>query len=259
MKHEGFASGHQEGPTIHIRTTRVERLAAKYSYISGAAIAIGSDILEVLDDGSLIINGEEVSRKMDAGVNTTTFHGEVVTRTFRGSKQAIVIYDVPIGARSPIDSMDDDTAQYVQLRINTNIGMIFLEVNGSYPDNVGMMGNPKLEDSLMARDGSTNLLGLWNAFAEEWQVRNDEPQLFQDKNRPPQYPAGCRYEQSTPHPHQRGGFKSSRRRLLAYTEVTMRAATEACAGSLNGNKKKYCVDDVMATGHLELAEDPFYH
>ncbi len=257
MKHEGFASGHQEGPTIHIRTTRVERLAAKYSYISGAAIAIGSDILEVLDDGSLIINGEEVSRKMDEGVNTTTFHGEVVTRTFRGSKQAIVVYDIPIGARSPIDS----TAQSVQIRINTNIGMIFLEVNGIYPDNVGMMGNPKLKDSLMARDGSTDLQGLWNNFAEEWQVRNDEPQLFQDKNRTPQYPAGCRYEQSTPHPHQRGGSKSSRRRrlLAPHTEVTMRAATEACAGSLNDNKKKYCVDDVMATGHLELAEDPFYH
>jgi len=260
MKPQEFASGGQ-GPTIHIRTTRVERLAAKYSYISGAAIAIGSDILEVLDDGSLIINGE-VSRKMDDGVNnTTTFHGKVVTKTFRGSKHAIVVYDIPFGARSPIDSMDDDTtAQSVQIRINTSIGMIFLEVNGSYPDNVGMMGNPKLKDSLMARDGFTNLLGIWNTFAEEWQVRNDEPQLFQDKNRPPQYPAGCRYEQSPPHPHQRGGSKSStRRRLLAHTEVTMRAATEACAGSLNDNKKKYCVDDVMATGHLELAEDPFYH
>jgi hypothetical protein len=266
MKNEGFESG--QGPTIHIRTTRVDKVASKYSYISAAAIAMGSDILEVFDDGSLIINGEDVSSKMNDGANmpsTTTFNGEVVTKTFRGSKQAIVIYDIPLsGTRSPFNSSmsGDNTAKSVQIRINTIIGMIFLEVNGSYPDNVGMMGNPKLKDALMARDGFTNLLGTsWNSFAEEWQVRDDEPQLFQDKNRAPQYPAGCRYEQSNHHPHHLGGDSksNSRRRLLSDVEVTVEDANEACAGSLDGSKKKYCVSDVMATGYLELAKDPFYH
>ncbi len=146
MKNEGFESG--QGPTIHIRTTRVDKVAAKYSYISAAAIAMGSDIFEVFDDGSLIINGEDVSSKMNDGANmpsTTTFNGEVVTKTFRGSKQAIAIYGIPLsGTRSPFNSSmsGDDTAQSVQIRINTIMGMIFLEVNGFCPDNVGMMGNP---------------------------------------------------------------------------------------------------------------------
>jgi hypothetical protein len=92
-------------------------------------------------------------------------------------------------------------------------------------------------------------------------VRDDEPQLFQDKNRAPQYPAGCRYEQSNHHPHHLGGDSksNSRRRLLSDVEVTVEDANEACAGSLDGSKKKYCVSDVMATGYLELAKDPFYH
>ena len=269
MKSPEIVSG--QGPTIHIRTTRVDKVGAKYSYISGAAIAMGSDILEVLDDASLIINGDDVSSKMDDGDNmpsTTTFNGKVVTKTFRGSKQAIVVYDIPLSdTKSPLKlSMSDDTAQSVQIRINTIIGMIFVEVIGSYPDNVGMMGNPNLKDALMARDGVTNLLGTsWNSFAEEWQVRDDEPKLFQDQNRAPQYPAGCRYQQSHRLPNRlrgRGHSKSkNRRRLLSDVEVTVTKgdAIEACAGSLDGSKKESCVDDVMATGYLGLAEDPFYH
>lgn len=54
-----------------------------------------------------------------------------------------------------------------------------------------------------------------------------------------------------------------RRRLLddkdasTPTLVTIEAAIEACAASI-GEKKEFCVDDVMAIGDLELAKDPFY-
>jgi hypothetical protein len=40
--------------------------------------------------------------------------------------------------------------------------------------------------------------------------------------------------------------------------VTLDVATEACTKAV-GNMKEFCVEDVMATGDLELAEDPFYN
>jgi hypothetical protein len=41
-------------------------------------------------------------------------------------------------------------------------------------------------------------------------------------------------------------------------DVGIDLATESCADAAV-HKKDFCVDDVMATGDLELAEDPFYN
>ena len=54
----GFASG--LGLDVHIRTTRVNNPHMDYSYISGAAVKIGPDVLEVSEDGALIVNGDLV-------------------------------------------------------------------------------------------------------------------------------------------------------------------------------------------------------
>lgn len=83
-----------------------------------------------------------------------------------------------------------------------------------------------------------------------------EPKLFQE-NRIPQYPAGCRYEtkQSTKRLRRR-------RRLMELKEdeevVTIETATDACSKA-SGRQKEFCIGDIMATGDLELAQDPFYH
>ena len=52
----------QEGMDLHIRITRIDNGRQSYSYISGAALRrrIGTDdVLELSDDGSLLINGKE--------------------------------------------------------------------------------------------------------------------------------------------------------------------------------------------------------
>jgi hypothetical protein len=87
-----------------------------------------------------------------------------------------------------------------------------------------------------------------------------EPNLFQEK-RFPQYPQGCVYESST-------SFKKKktmlRRRLLldSVDEAALEMdARKACAKSVGDDTimNQFCFDDVMATGDIELAEDPFYH
>ena len=60
---ESFASG--LGLEVHIRTTRVDRsVNMAYSYISGAAVRIGSDVLEVLESGMLLINGDAATAQL---------------------------------------------------------------------------------------------------------------------------------------------------------------------------------------------------
>ena len=88
-------------------------------------------------------------------------------------------------------------------------------------------------------------------------MRAEEAKLFQEQ-RAPQHPAACRYESELTKPRLR------RRRLMdsgsvsdSFGSVELDAAERACAHAAS-SKKMFCVDDVMATKDLELAEDPFY-
>ena len=253
MASKEFADG--LGIDVHIRTTRVDNPRMSYSYISGTAVKIGTDILEVQDDGSIIVNGEDEFLLKDAEAETagTTFAGYPITKTMKGTKRNIFVYDLALD----VDGGDKS----IEIRVNLKTGMIFVDVSGSFPeDTVGLLGSPH-HDALLARDGKTDLTGDWNTFGEEWQVQSDEPKLFQDKNRVPQHPAGCIYESQQVKSNLR-----HRRRLMVDSAGTgsdeeataVEAAEKACVRA-TGEKKQFCIDDVMATGDLELAEDSFYN
>merc|ERR1719215_2351146 len=67
-----FASG--SGIFVHIRTTRMEGRLLSYSYVSGAAVMIGEDVLEVQEDGTLIVNGKRfTSSHIDDKANADAF------------------------------------------------------------------------------------------------------------------------------------------------------------------------------------------
>jgi len=255
MASKEFADG--LGIDVHIRTTRVDNPRMSYSYISGTAVKIGTDILEVQDDGSIIVNGEDEFLLKDAEAETagTTFAGYPITKTMKGTKRNIFVYDLALD----VDGGDKS----IEIRVNLKTGMIFVDVAGSFPkDTVGLLGSPH-HDALLARDGKTDLTGDWNTFGEEWQVQSDEPKLFQDKNRVPQHPAGCIYESQQVKSNLR---HRHRRRLMVDSAGTgsdeeataVEAAEKACVRA-TGEKKQFCIDDVMATGDLELAEDSFYN
>jgi len=228
-----FSSG--AGLDIHIRTTRVDKAkGVGYSYISGVAVKLGTDVLEVMDDGKLIVNGKPVS-------NPINFAGYPISKTFKGTHQKIIIYDLDV-------TTDKAVSKPIQIRVNTNAGMLFVDISGRFPDSAGLLGPPSDDKRMLARDGETDLFDEWNSFGEEWQVRNDEPKLFQEK-RAPQYPQGCVYESNE--------SKSLRRRLSMDSGVTTAEAEAACSGS-KGRSKEFCIADVMATGMVDIAEDEFY-
>jgi hypothetical protein len=237
MKSPSFASG--LGLDIHIRTTRIDNAHISYSYISAAAVRIGTDVLEAKDDGSILINGLPLAE------NGTTFAGFPVIKTIKGSKKKIFVYDLILG--------EDDKS--IQIRANLKTGMLFVDMIGNFKDSVGLMGRAgTTKGFLLARDGMTNLAGEWNTFGEEWQVQSkNEPKLFAE-NRAPQHPAGCLYQSQ----QQTNAYL--RRRLMddsMNAAMTIELAAKACE-NLIGRKKDFCISDVMATGDLELAEDPFY-
>ena len=245
MKSADFANG--SGLDIHIRTTRIDNInSGGYSYISGVAIRIGSDILEWTDTGSVFANGDNVSDpfREDPSKGTVTIAGFILKKTMRGKKRNIMVYDLILSEGSSI-----------QVRLNTKIGMLFVDVKGLFQDSVGLLGTQDDEGhGALARDGQTNLSGLWNSFGEEWQVRDYEAKLFK-LHRDPQYPAGCHY-----HSKLSKGVHL-RRRLLesgnTNAAIDIDGANIACVDA-SERMKGFCIDDVMATGDVDLAEEPFY-
>ncbi len=241
----GFASG--LGLHVHIRTTRVSNPHVDYSFISAASVMIGNDILEVSDAGKLVINGNSINVPYSSTSSVISFAGTYALKaSVKGRQKRIVIYDLDFG---------DDGG--IQIRANTKTGMINVDVSKAFQDSEGLLGAaPKgsTKVPLLGRDGVTDFNGYWNNYGEEWQVNDSDPKLFQDTDRFPQFPKGCIYEEAVLD----GAKKSLRRRLMEdASRVSLEAATEACS-HLKGQVKEFCVTDIMATGDLDLAEDPFY-
>ncbi len=229
-----FADG--LGLHIHIRTTRVDNPHIAYSYISGVAVRIGSNILEIFENGEFIINGEE-----SRGFEPVTLSGYNISISVKGSNKRIIVFD-----------LDLFNERSIQIRSNTKNNMLFVDVNGAFVDSEGLLGPLPMEDNklLLARDGITDLTGYWNTYGEEWQVKDTDFKLFQDGSRHPQYPNGCEYIADKSH--------HVRRRLQDTNQkVDIGVATKACSHLID-TMRGFCIDDIMATGDVELAEDPFY-
>jgi len=161
----GFAIG--RGLLIHIRTTRVNNNKMNYSYISGVALKISTDVLEVSADGSLVVNENPV----DSG-GLTRFSAYPFAKKFKGTKNNIIVYHLNLGTKN----------QYIQIRANTKTGMLFVDVSGNFPDSSGLLGAS--DKGVMARDGMTDLTGALNTFGEEWQVNSADPKLFMEDREP---------------------------------------------------------------------------
>ena len=211
------------------------------------AIRLGSDILEWTDAGSIFANGDDVSDLLpvDPSKGTVTIAGFTLKKTTRGKKRNIMVHDLILSEGSSI-----------QVRVNTKLGMMFVDAKGQFQDSVGLLGTQDDEGNrVLARDGQTSLLGLWNSFGDEWQVRDYEDKLFKF-HRDPQYPAGCHY-----HSNISTGVHLRRRLLESGSKnaaaIDIDGANEACKDA-SERMKGFCVDDVMATGDVELAEDSFY-
>jgi hypothetical protein len=207
---------------IHARTT----IRYQYSYIESAAVQINGEILEVNAYGGHALNYvDNALAEAPAGL---TVGGYPVYRREASEKQHF--YDIVLapGNNITLSSFKDLVAVHAG--------------NHHFPNGVtGIVGSPG--GDFLGRDGITDMSDDTNAFGQEWQVRDSEPNLFRVA-RAPQYPTQCNLPSAAVAEHRR----------LGETMANKEAAKKACAKYTGAEYFDICVYDVLATGDLEMAE-----
>jgi hypothetical protein len=209
------------GLDVHIRT----KLRRDMSYISSAALRIGTDLLEVASQGVFWFNGVLNAALPDE------FSGFAFSHTQPTERQHV--FEVYLGGR-----------ERIKLKTYRDFVSVLIEQgqNKHFGDSAGLMGDFRM-GHMIARDGKT-IIDDANAFGQEWQVLDTEPSLFQTV-RLPQHPQQvC----TLPPPMQASKL---RRRLLESSSVAQLTAEKACEHW--GEGKDDCVFDVLTTGDLEMA------
>ena len=202
---------------IDIRTTT--RYA--YSYIESAVVKIGDSTLEVSSYGSYILDGVSAAEMPAKIAGFTVEHSN--------DSKHVHIFEIKLG-------LDESIV------VKTFKDMVSVKLEGAdswrFHGSKGMLGSFDKNGLMLGHDDVT-VFDDPNAFAREWQIKSDEPMLFQTR-REPQYPQEC----------QLPSIKKESRRLGEAT--SMEAAEKACAAwpkdMISG-----CIHDVLSTGDLELA------
>lgn len=228
--------GNGKGLRLHIRTTRVKY----FSFIEKVALQIGKDILEFDNDAeNFLINGKPV--EANRLHHKTMLSGYIVRR----DKKAISVRLQDGGT-----SFDRQSGNIAKIDFHTRKnGFPAVIVDAGHSDlfegSLGLLGEWGSGRKL-ARDGKTEYKGISgpeddaSEFALEWQVRPNEPRLFQDKFRMPQFPLKC----FPPTARRGGGLGAS---------LFKQEAEEACAHWKQDMDE--CIFDVMATRDVLVAEE----
>jgi hypothetical protein len=114
--------------------------------------------------------------------------------------------------------------------------MLTVDVNDVMPDTDGMMGSQTMV-GMVGRDRQTVLTDA-NEMVAQWQVRDFEPQLFNEV-RAPQYPAKC-------------NLPTVASRRLRISENEQKSAQAACA-DVPASRRHFCVEDLLLSGNSKIA------
>ena len=198
------------------------------------AIGIGENVLEVGSWGDFSVNGVHAAQ-LDGPDNDL----------FRLPFRHIIVSD-----KERVFYLDHEDSGEPLVHVKAFKDMVSVKIMGDesvaeqFSNSTGILG--QFGTGLMVgRDGTTVFNDVdSNAFGQEWQVRNWEEKLFQ-RSRAPQHPRQkCKLPPSPSSSALRG-------RRLGET-VGRAEAEEACKHW--GQDKALCVNDIIATGDLELAQ-----
>jgi hypothetical protein len=218
LQSKEFESG--LGLDVHIRT----QMRRDMSFISGAALRIGSNLLEVESQGIYYLNG------VNGAELPSELSGFKFLHTQPTAKQHV--FEVHLGG-----------LERIKVKTYKDFVSVWIEQGHQehFADSVGLMGDFTYGVQL-SRDGKTVVTDA-NVFGQEWQVCDTDPTLFQTA-RFPQYPQKCTLPSAK-------ATSMLRRRLSESSVEELAAAKKACEHW--GEGKDDCVFDVLATGDLEMA------
>jgi hypothetical protein len=235
--HNNAFSGYK-GMDLHVRTEQMELDGGVYSFVSDAALRIGNDILEVNKDRALFFNKQAVTASQ-----LSSICGFPMSHT-----EADKCFDIgDIHKCTNAVTVTVLLGQQEKITIKVFMGMVHVEVIG-HPEqlamgSVGLMGTyPATRHGRVARDGFTYMQDA-DEFGQEWQVHDNEPQLF-FAERFPQFPLGC-----TPATQNHAVNQRQLRQGSADEKALREKAHDACAHVFGDTiVHKNCIFDVMATG-----------
>ena len=236
------------GIRMHARLTAAE--TGDYSYMSEVILQVENNIFEIQSNDALVfLNGENYTVQ---DVDDQDFPFKL-TRAVRGQRKNMIEY-----------TFDFLNGSSITIRANIHFKMVFVDVKGNFhgEDLQGLLGSPR-KKGLFGRNGQDMEADI-NGYGQDWQVTESEPKLFMAANREPQAPTKCTIvvDGGIGHTGVAAPQLRGRRRLLELEDGTMvdrtAAAQDACSHVSSGGMRQYCIDDVIATGNIELADDPFY-
>jgi hypothetical protein len=211
------AYGNGTGLDIHIRTAEKEGT----SYIATAAIKIGSNTLEVHEDGSYYFNNA-LNAPLPAMFGDST-----------------ISYIVEEGWL-PVWTITSPRGGTIFIQI-FNV-MVDVKLSGflteTVSDATGLMGD---FDSGFLMDRKGEWMFDMNKFGNEWQVRDTEPMIFHEV-RHPQHPFICGMPL----------VDAIDRRMDSLAQLSVEQAEEICKDS--GHYMHECVQDLRLTGNLETGK-----
>jgi hypothetical protein len=204
--------------TVHARTT----IRYHYSYISGVAVQLGDDVLEVASYGEYSLNGVESARLGDSAFAGHHVVHEVIDEKTNKFTLHLNGRSFTVKTFKDLVAMDID-----EVAANANVS--------------GLLGNAK-HGKLYGRDGETVFTDV-NEYGQEWQVRDTDSQLFRVA-RAPQYPTEqCRLPKVD---------AAEKQRRLG--EGLAREKAQIACGRFSGAEFDNCVFDVMAVGDVDIAQ-----
>lgn len=222
----------QQGQGLDLQVRTEQR--SFFSFVSRVAIKIGNDILEV-GYRDLLLNGAlhdnlPVNGSLDLSGYPVTYTDE----------------PFPNGRAQKVYTIQINSMESIRISVfNHFMAIRFLHINPrNYRDATGLYGDYN-SLRMLARDGTTVLQHDPDQYGAEWQVNDQDAQLFAQAQAP-QYPQACR-----PAPSIADGSRHLRH------GITKAQARDACQRGMAADIGD-CVFDVMATGDLGMVHAHFF-
>ena len=221
------------GLDVHIRTT----IRDAYSYIEEVAVRVGTHVLEIHKD-DVFYNRKSVPKEAHPFHFGDGFRTEITQDTgLKGKMHHIVeIGSTKLVIKHSKDFMAVSIAGGVE-NLAGSVGML-----GTYEGGV-----------MLGRNGQ--VFGDFDAFGFEWQVNPvHDPVLFKEVRQPQLPEAKCIMPEQSNTIGVSGGLTQKQRRRLrdSSSPEFIKKAKQVCR-KLQPENFKLCVDDILASGDLDLA------
>jgi hypothetical protein len=207
---------------VHIRTT----IEDTFSFIESAAVKIGEDSLEFVST-MVTLNGVQLALEEKSPVTFGNNYSIIKNTSVYGYPTFhIVLKEGVVTVKA--------TKRFMSVKVDGK--------DDALVGSMGMLGDYE-SGEMKSREGAT--MQDFTQFGFEWQVNPEDPKIFGD-DRSPQLP----YEQC----RMPTAFSNSARRTLRTGNMDLyENALTACTSNHPENVDA-CLDDVMRTGELDLAD-----